>query len=54
MDMQKFSWNLDNFKFEAGFEPESINCKLVTLATRLWVKFAKPHDMVLALKRSAS
>jgi hypothetical protein len=20
-DMQQFSWNLDNFKFEAGFEP---------------------------------
>jgi hypothetical protein len=34
-DMQKFLWNLDSFKFEAGFETESINCKLVTLATRL-------------------
>ena len=33
-DMQKFSWNLDNFKFEAGFEPEPINCKPVTLATQ--------------------
>ena len=33
-DMQNFSWNLDNLKFEAGFEPEPINCKPDTLATR--------------------
>ena len=26
-DMQKFSWNLDNFKFDAGFEPETYKCK---------------------------
>jgi hypothetical protein len=24
-DVQKFSWNLDSFKFEAGFEPDPIS-----------------------------
>ena len=37
-DMQKFSWNLDNFKFEAGFEPKPINCKSDTLATWPWAR----------------
>jgi hypothetical protein len=48
-DMQKFSWNLDNFKFEAGFEPEPINCKSVTLASRPWARDGKPHVMVFFL-----
>ena len=42
--MQKFSWNLDNFKFEAGFEPEPINCKSVTLATRPWARDVHPFS----------
>jgi hypothetical protein len=49
-----FSWNWDNFKFEAGFESEPINCKSVTLATRPCVKSPKYHDMVLVLKRSTN
>ena len=51
---QKFSWNLNNFKFEVGFEPEPINYKSVTLATRPWVKPLTTPMKWYILKRKVS
>jgi hypothetical protein len=36
--MQQVSWNLDNFKFEAGFAPKPLNYKSTSLATRPWTE----------------
>ena len=53
-DMQKFSWNFDILKFDAGFEPKPINCKYITLATRyglgmenfmLWYRSTRLGDL---------
>jgi hypothetical protein len=48
-DMQKFSLNLDDFKFEVELELEPINCKNITLATEPYARVRKPHVMVFIL-----